>query len=243
MIDRILKRRSVSGLISYLKNPEVLEPQGVFNKRSLLGIAELGIILLAIQFVVILPLLYFWQQAFSIPDPNIVESKNLKIFLLAGFFLPIGEEIIFRGWMNGKPRNLWLAFCVVGLGTTSYLITKYLFENPLDSYEYADSLPLYNKLSWVFAAVAGWFLVRNKEAGANYRIHFPKIFYLTAIVFGLMHVTNYPNPGLVLLPMIIPQIWSGCIFGYARQKYGLMASMILHMTTNSLLLTTVFLQI
>lgn len=236
MISTLLRRPTISDFIEYVKCPEVLQEESVFSKKNLLNIAELAAMLLAVQFFVILPVIYLWKQTFSIGDPLIKENSGILMYLLACLVLPIIEEFVFRGWMNGKPRNLWLAFCGVGFLVTTYIIAKYILDNPLESYQYEDTLPWYNRISWLFAAVAGWFLVRDKIAGITYRVYFPRIFYFVAAAFAFIHVFNYAKPIFSTLPMVIPQFWSGVVFGYARQKYGLMASIIIHASTNTILL-------
>lgn len=64
-------------------------------------------------------------------------------------------------------------------------------------------------------------------------------FYVFAIVFGLIHISNYDldNNSLLFAPvLIIPQIVLGGYLGYIRVKFGLQWSMLLHACYNFILL-------
>jgi len=63
------------------------------------------------------------------------------------------------------------------------------------------------------------------------------IFYMTAILFGLIHITNYEISIMVLLFMpiiVIPQIVVGLLIGYLRVRHGLFAGFLLHATHNAI---------
>lgn len=69
--------------------------------------------------------------------------------------------------------------------------------------------------------------------------HFKYIFYGFAIVFGVIHLSNYEVSAtiLILSPILIaPQITLGLILGYTRIKLGLLYSILLHMFFNGILI-------
>jgi len=65
------------------------------------------------------------------------------------------------------------------------------------------------------------------------------LFYSVAVLFGLIHISNYNNfnyasLALILIPVLIaPQIWAGLTLGYIRVKYGFFWGFFLHAAHNA----------
>lgn len=71
-------------------------------------------------------------------------------------------------------------------------------------------------------------------------IYFRSIFYLVAILFGYIHITNFELSTTVLLlsPLLVaPQISVGLLLGLVRTKFGLLWSMAMHAFYNLILMT------
>jgi len=65
------------------------------------------------------------------------------------------------------------------------------------------------------------------------------IFYFSAIVFGLIHITNYEISPIVLLfaPIIVaPQVVAGLLLGYLRVRHGVISGFLLHAMHNTIFL-------
>lgn len=70
--------------------------------------------------------------------------------------------------------------------------------------------------------------------------YFRYIFYLSAILFALVHLLNFDfeEPIIWLAPLIVmPQFIAGIFMGFIRIKMGLIWSVLLHATFNGLLLS------
>lgn len=66
--------------------------------------------------------------------------------------------------------------------------------------------------------------------------HFNIVFYTFAIIFGLVHLSNFqPTPNLILLfPLLVaPQIILGGYLGFIRVRFGLIWSIFLHASYNA----------
>ena len=62
------------------------------------------------------------------------------------------------------------------------------------------------------------------------------------MLFALAHLANYTEgEAVLLLPLVVPQLLAGLIFGYARVTYGLWSGMLLHMMHNALFISLVVL--
>jgi membrane protease YdiL (CAAX protease family) len=65
------------------------------------------------------------------------------------------------------------------------------------------------------------------------------IFYFSAIVFGLVHLTNYNTTLLMVLfsPIVVaPQIVAGLFCGYLRVRHGLLTGFLMHAMHNAIFL-------
>ena len=68
--------------------------------------------------------------------------------------------------------------------------------------------------------------------------YFKVAFYIFAITFGLVHITNYEMTTRILIcsPVLIaPQFFAGMYFGFIRVRFGLLWSIALHATYNGFL--------
>ncbi len=68
--------------------------------------------------------------------------------------------------------------------------------------------------------------------------NFNTIFYLFALVFGYIHLSNFEfsTTTVLLSPLLVaPQIAIGLIFGFIRVRFGLIWAMLLHATYNFVL--------
>ena len=113
--------------------------------------------------------------------------------------------------------------------------------------ELAFRLPLrfrYNFLARLIILLASIAGKRNKIKVAIclrsfWRRHFRWIFFSSAIVFGLIHLTNYELSPTILLfaPLLIfSQFVGGLMLGYLRVKYNLMLAILLHSIFNGILI-------
>lgn len=78
-----------------------------------------------------------------------------------------------------------------------------------------------------------------------WRRFYGAIFYVIALLFGLVHLLNYENEWNVLFIAFIPiivssQILVGFVLGYVRNRLGFFWSVIMHAVSNFILLTVPF---
>ena len=73
---------------------------------------------------------------------------------------------------------------------------------------------------------------------------FKYAFYISSLIFGFIHITNFEITTNVLLLspiLVLPQLLVGGYFGYIRVKFGLIWSMLLHGSYNGFLFLMSFL--
>lgn len=74
--------------------------------------------------------------------------------------------------------------------------------------------------------------------------YFKITFYISAILFGFVHITNFDITTNILLLspiLVLPQILLGCYLGFIRVKFGLLWSILLHAAYNGILIGFSFL--
>ncbi len=188
----------------------------LFGLDLLLMALVLGLIQMAVAF------------GFHVPANELDKLKLTPLVLvLVIALLPIGEELVFRSWLSGRPGHVAAAVAlVVGVAI------------PVISGPQAHPVLLFGSLlvaAVVAIALALW--LRKHPPMPFFSRNFAWFYFAGALLFAAAHVTNYTQGmWLALLPLVVPQLIAGLIFGYARVTYGLWSDMLLHMLHNGLLI-------
>lgn len=138
-------------------------------------------------------------------------------FLFAFIVAPLWEETVFRLWMNLKSVTIPIFVTLV----PTFMLWP---------------------VSEIVALVVGLILliVTLTQIHAfrhNMDIHFRWWYYGSALLFGLIHISNH-GFDLRALPFILPQILAGLAIGYMRVQRGFFAGVLVHATWNGLLAMT-----
>jgi len=66
--------------------------------------------------------------------------------------------------------------------------------------------------------------------------------FLSCVLFSLMHINSTMGslPILIVAILILPQFIGGLYFSFARMKYGLIGSIVLHSITNLIIMLALF---
>lgn len=205
---------------AYLRRPHHRVPAGLRSPGAWRIVG--GLWLLDVLGLVLLGLaLTAYLNALKLPGPDAFD-KVPKAWLLPAVVLvaPLVEETLFRGWLSGRPRAFWLLGC--GLAIVAGIMVLPL--EPLAQGGLA--------LALLLAMPIGWFLLKRRQTPGWFVRAFPALFWVTALVFGLVHLSNYPQVSVLALPLVLPQIWAGTIFGFLRMRVGLFAGMLTHGAAN-----------
>lgn len=209
---------------AFLRAPAVMDPIGLRAPgawRIVGAMFALNLLGLAVLLVV----LTGWQKLSGVGDPAAFEMFPARYLIpLAVLAAPLIEETVFRGWLRGRPRALWLMVCLIAAVAVPLAITL----TPGQSAAVLGAV--------LAAALAGWTVLRERPAADWFTRNFAAIFYASAVVFGLVHVFNYGTPTAAVLPMVLPQFWAGLTLGFLRLRVGLPAAMLVHGASNALAL-------
>jgi membrane protease YdiL (CAAX protease family) len=209
---------------AYLARPRIIAPSGLGTPAAWRTLLALLAFHLVVLLAVLAPLLELWQSAMGLPSPEAFGNMPKRWLVpLVVLIAPVGEEIVFRGWLTGRERALWLLGCALVAAGLLALVSFQVAEVPASFGVVAVGL----------AAPIGWWLLRHRGVPRWFRSAFPVLFTLSIVVFGLAHLTNYPRISWALLPMVLPQVWAGLVLSYARMRIGLPASMLIHAASNA----------
>ena len=215
-------------MAAYFARPRLVGPSGL----SAPGALGKALLLLAFHLVVLLgvlsPLLGLWQSAMGLPAPEAFGAvPKAWLVPLVVLIAPLGEEIVFRGWLTGRVRALWLLGCALAAGALLAMVNYHVAEVPAS----------FGVVGMGLIAPIGWWLLRRRGVPGWFEAAFPVVVWLSILIFGLLHLTNYPQLSWALLPMILPQLWAGLVLTYARMRIGLMASILIHAAANGTAIT------
>ncbi len=154
----------------------------------------------------------------------------ISIILLVGIIGPIIEEILFRSWLTSKKVYFSFFLFVLSWIIYTYIIGYRFYSQKIDLNFYLRIITcmLIGLSAYIFIPTKSWAFFFNK--------YYKYGFYISAISFGLLHVTNFFPLGVsrffICLPFILPQLLLGFILGFIRIKNGLLWSICLHIIIN-----------
>lgn len=160
---------------------------------------------------------------FGLPQHMLGEMKMtpaLVVFIVIG--APLGEEILFRGWLSGRPGHILAVLALLGGGGVALIGA-------------GGTLSLVGAGLGLVLALAALVVLRRRDAMGWYQRHFAWFFYGSALVFAAVHLTNFAAAGAspALVALVVPQFLLALILGYLRVHHGLLAGAALHTLHNA----------
>jgi len=203
---------------------------------------------------------FFFEMLLFLPISSIIGLENVphamddllngselwKVAALAVIFAPIAEELLFRLHLKYRIAN-YVFLMLTLIGMVFLIIRHYLPVFPTDAEGlmtlFATRSFLMTILLVIVFTVAGVavMIIRDKKAGWLER-NFPFVFYLTALVFAMIHISNFqlPPEQWYLGPLIVlPQFILGCYLGYIRLRNNIGYSIYIHALNNLIPMTLV----
>jgi hypothetical protein len=212
--------------ILFSKNPSIEGPIEIKSTSFFLKLVwnsfYIILIINTINFLLILTPLKYFNLYPSQKDITFSLLFILKISLV----LPIIEELIFRLPLKISKINLATPLCII----------LFLFLHKLSIY-LAIFLPIVS-----FVILFFWLKQDSNlfcEVNFLHTKYFSYIFYIQALIFGFLHLTNFrlDFKYIYLFPFfIINHILVGCFFGYLRVRYndGIILCISAHVVVNSI---------
>jgi membrane protease YdiL (CAAX protease family) len=153
--------------------------------------------------------------------------ENLELGpVLIGFMVigaPLGEEIIFRGWLSGRPGHIAAVLALL-IGFAAFALVP------------GEAVKLAAAIAAVVIAIIALVAFRKRDALRVFQRHFGWFYAASVLLFAGIHLTNFAGAGFspTLLPLVLPQFLLALILGYLRINRGLLTGAALHMLHNTL---------
>jgi hypothetical protein len=220
-------RDTARDLLAFFRRPTLLTPRAVDGRTFVIVLATIFLIDISVDILVNLLIWSGEAAGNEPPTPYPFEwSSGADVFSLL-IVAPILEELQFRGWLNGRRRNLILAAVLV---PPLFL----LMDFGIVPWEWLT-------VGWyayfALAALAGLWWWRQDPAHQPvpdwFRAHFSWIVYGSTIAFGLIHVASFSDFewGRDLI-YVLPQTIGGMMLAFTRLRLGLGAAMLHHALFN-----------
>lgn len=164
--------------------------------------------------------LIFNKPLFDADDLKLLRTpEKLVIFII---IIPIIEEFSMRGIFvaNNKLNIILWTVCLILILFT--FISQRWVVIPIILGIVALSLFLF--FNFVFRQTFNHFI-------SNYFLLF---LFLTSVVFGFLHLTNYQTLDTHTVLKILPRILGGFYLGYIANKYGILYSILMHCVNNTI---------
>ena len=213
-------------LLSFIINPNL--NQG-YEKANVLIFIFIITSILIFDIFFILGISFFNFENINTSSGGLEFYKNKWfLYLIPCLLVPVVEELSCRLFLKKSLINSYISFSLI----TFILIL--LFQN-----RKIYTLDWYVLNTLVFSFVIWISLFSFKKYLANIKIADRTIFYASAVLFSLLHLSNYSfqiNESPKYLFLIIPQFFSGLLYGYIRITNGMIYSILSHSIHNTILM-------
>ena len=214
---------------AFIKRPQLpARASGPFSS-GLAAIARLYPLDILVMVLLIAAMGALTLLGFELPR-HALEELELGPVVIAFIVIgaPLGEELLFRGWLSGRPGHVLALLVAIAGAALAYFASQSL----------AAPASAFAALGAVVAATAGvvlslWF-GRGKPAWTWFQRNFRWFYFGSALAFASVHLVNFSAVNAALLPLTLPQFVLGLILGYVRVFNGLWAAILFHALHNAL---------
>ncbi|MDG6080072.1 CPBP family intramembrane metalloprotease [Erythrobacter litoralis] len=231
---------------AFLRSPKLPAAPTGFSGAALKDVFRLYALDLSFMAVLLVVATLAISGGTAIPKNSVAEMPfGLQTALAIVLLAPVIEEILFRSWLSGKPGHLFLIpvlaiAALLGPALVQFVAYQILAAQGGGSLQAPVAVAI---VAAFFIAIyaAGLYMWRGRPPYRWFAKLFPLFYAISTIGFAFIHVFNFPEASVwVVLPFVLPQLLAGSIFGFARVRYGLWSSMLLHALHNGTFVAIVF---
>jgi uncharacterized protein len=210
----------VNELLDYAKDPIFIAQNNTMTLSEKVSFIKQLLKFELLLLIVIIPIILYTKRLTG--ATSIDWGDDWATYFSIVIFAPISEEIMFRyGLRFSRTAVAFLAWLPI------FYIIRYTISNDF----IGEAIGLSLILIPIF-----WVIIENFKLNLEriWRINFALFFHVSAIVFGLIHLSNFSNISnyFFAIPLVSSQIVAGYVFGFTRMKFGLFYSMGLHSVWN-----------
>lgn len=227
--------------LEYIKNPIwIAQNNSQKLKDKLLAVAKILIFTYFILLITSLAIYLFdyliVQKLLNFPSflkksiPTLNNFKNKfpdYYFILLVFVGPLFEELVFRLPLDFTANSISICLSILLYRLFATHFFSFNIHKVTDYLNLSSALILFLALRKI---IPERILKNIKNKNYSY------IFYSSAALFGLAHVTNFGSLNhiysLLYIVYILPQFIMGISIGYIRIKYGFIFGLLVHIMIN-----------
>jgi membrane protease YdiL (CAAX protease family) len=219
----------------FLKKPKLLK---LSKDNKSLWRDMLWLLILDLLFASLVMATYYILAHFKIIKEYVEKIDLLKKYgfitslFIACIIAPTIEEFLFRWQLRKKYLPIYFVCFTFALISAYFINSKYL------------TWSIYIFFLLVALIFHGYFKRMNVRKRLVFQQRsFGYLFYYSAIIFGLIHLSNIKgltlsDPAFIIF--VISQAFTALSLGYLRIKYGLLYSILLHCFFNFVMITLEF---
>lgn len=219
--------------IAYLKRPYRIESNLGFSPQNLMIVTTFFIVVFMCSMFLFVPLasLAGMNDSDHALTDLLANQSKWMVALMAIVAAPVAEEMIFRYPLKYRRPAALLAIGFVIM--VAYMLLSQVYTEP-----WLQSLMLGIFGSAVILIFMVFFTVESLERLETLVTNnFGKIFYMTAVLFAIIHFYNFQGDSakLYLLPILVfPQMVLGLVLGYLRMRFGMWSNLYVHALNNAI---------
>lgn len=223
--------KEIKQLWEYLLNPTPEQESSNFITKLTRFLFVLGINVATVTIALAIQYIFKFIGLIDVEILPVFHKSNyteqLTLFLSIIFIIPIIEELIFRLHLLTQKQN-------IKISVITFIV--YLTAQIVYTSKSTFAISMISSLGLVL--LIGYIVFQKrindgiKEVWKN---KFRSVFYITALVFGCIHIINHKLSvtNLIFAPLIVaPQIILGLNAGYLRVKSGFKWGLLLHIAHN-----------
>jgi hypothetical protein len=230
----IMFGKTIQDFVSFLKKPHPIQENKTINTKSLTQLFYLFLITYLFKTTWLLTVNKYLRSIYDVKRSEIADTSEQSIwifFLLAVFVYPVVEEFIFRYYLKSKKVISLIVVCLFVFLTAYWMAKGFNYPSLLIK---RVSLIVSSLLPVILII---WYYIKQKKDGRLDKM-FSKFyfipFYVSVVAFSLLHGFNFDfsNNNILVIPFLIPFLFSGMTYAYTRVKFGMWANLSLHISFN-----------
>ena len=219
----------------FMRWPVLPRAASGFTPSALRDVLRLYVLDIALMVALVTIGLLIVAIGFEFPENALAGIDwNIGWVLLIVLGAPLYEEVAFRSWLSGRPHHLAALGAFIGGAFLTSVVAGAFGFGEGDAAHGAAMIGVMALVVGLVLAAITWWRIPARPPFRWFKRFFPLLFALSSLGFAAIHLANYEEGALrYLLPLIVPQLIAGTIFGYARVTYGFWAAVLLHTLHNS----------
>ena len=192
------------------------------DKRALFDFVYLFLIVLSFNIGFLILKYYIFNK--PIFDENEMSYLKIGTFISFVLVIPLLEEFCFRGIFMIPKKTIFIYPTLICIIVFILIFLKLDFKSII--------------LITIISILGILYVINIANVRGNFNFfienHHTILIIVSAIIFSIIHITNYESRDLETYLKLIPRLTGGLYLGYIAYKYGISKSYLMHVLNNLL---------